>query len=117
MRVVTTGGGGWGDPLAREADKVVYDLQCGLISEGSARSDYGVAVALRGRKWMHDTAQTHALRERLRKERGTPPMFDRGEAFHTMKAKGMVRYPENWSDPDEGWRAVGEGASFSQAAE
>src|SRR5690606_11043373 len=30
VRVVTTGGGGWGDPLAREADKVLYDLQCGL---------------------------------------------------------------------------------------
>ncbi len=117
VRVVTTGGGGWGDPLAREADKVVYDLQCGLISEQSARNDYGVAIALRGRKWMHDAAQTQALRERLRKERGTPPMFDRGEAFHAMKAKGMVRYPENWSDPDDGWQAVGEGASFSQAAE
>jgi N-methylhydantoinase B len=117
VRVVTTGGGGWGDPLAREADKVVYDLQCGLISEQSARNDYGVAIALKGRKWMHDAAQTQALRERLRKERGTPPMFDRGEAFHAMKAKGMVRYPENWSDPDDGWQAVGEGASFSQAAE
>jgi len=117
VRVVTTGGGGWGDPLAREADKVVYDLQCGLISEQSARDDYGVAVALKGRKWTHDPAQTQARREKLRKERGTPPMFDRGEAFRAMKASGMVRYPENWTDPDEGWQAVGEGASFSQAAE
>ncbi|HEY6631384.1 MAG TPA: hydantoinase B/oxoprolinase family protein [Rhizobiaceae bacterium] len=117
VRVVTTGGGGWGDPLAREADKVVYDLQCGLVSEDSARNDYGVAVALKGRKWMHDPTQTQALRERLRKERGTPPMFDRGEAFRAMKAKGMVRYPENWTDPDSGWHAVGEGASLSQAAE
>jgi N-methylhydantoinase B len=117
VRVVTTGGGGWGDPLAREADKVVYDLQCGLISEASARDDYGVAVALKGRKWTHDTAQTQALREKLRKQRGTPPMFDRGEAFRDMKTRGMVRYPENWTDPDEGWQAVGEKASFSQAAE
>lgn len=117
VRVVTTGGGGWGDPLAREADKVVYDLQCGLISEQSARDDYGVAVTLKGRKWTHDATQTQARREKLRKERGTPPMFDRGEAFRAMKAKGMVRYPDNWTDPDEGWSAVGEAASFTQAAE
>ncbi|MEW9836159.1 hydantoinase B/oxoprolinase family protein [Mesorhizobium marinum] len=117
VRVITTGGGGWGDPLAREADKVVYDLQCGLISEASARDDYGVAVSLAGRKWTHDARQTQALRERLRKERGTPPMFDRGDAFRAMKAKGMVRLPDNWTDPDEGWHAVGEGASLSQAAE
>jgi N-methylhydantoinase B len=117
VRVVTTGGGGWGDPLAREADKVVHDLQCGLISEGSARENYGVAVTLEGRKWTYDAVTTQARREKLRKERGTPPMFDRGEAFRTMKAKGMVRYPENWSDPDDGWQAVGEGASFPQAAE
>ncbi len=117
VRVVTTGGGGWGDPLAREADKVLYDLQCGLISEESAREDYGVAVSLKGRKWTHDAAQTQARREKLRKERGTPSMFDRGDAFRAMKAQGMVRYPENWTDPDEGWQAVGEGASYSQAAE
>jgi hypothetical protein len=34
-----------------------------------------------------------------------------------MKAKGMVRYPDNWTDPDEGWSAVGEAASLTQAAE
>ncbi len=117
VRVVTTGGGGWGDPLAREADKVLYDLQCGLISEASARDDYGLSVMLKGRKWTCDIAQTQALRERLRKARGTPPMFDRGDAFRAMKARGMVRYPDNWTDPDEGWNAVGEDASFSQAAE
>ncbi len=117
VRVVTTGGGGWGDPLAREAEKVVYDLQCGLIGEASARDLYGVAVVLKGRKWTHDAAKTQALREKLRKERGTPPMFDRGAAFQAMKAKGMVQYPQGWTDPDQGWEAVGEGASFSQAAE
>lgn len=117
VRVVTTGGGGWGDPLAREAELVVYDLQCGLISEKCAREDYGVAVVLKGRKWTHDPAQTRAQREKMRKDRGTPSMFDRGDAFRAMKAKGMVRYPAEWADPDEGWSAVGEGASFSLAAE
>ena len=117
VRVVTTGGGGWGDPLAREVEKVVYDLQCGLISEESARTNYGVAVKLTGRKWGHDVAQTAALREGMKVKRGTPPMFDRGDAFREMKEAGMVRYPENWVDPDIGWDAVGEAASFSAAAE
>lgn len=117
VRVVTTGGGGWGDPLVREVEKVVYDLQCGLISEESARTNYGVAVKLTGRKWSHDVAQTIALREGMMAKRGTPPMFDRGDAFREMKEAGMVRYPENWVDPDIGWDAVGEAASFSAAAE
>jgi N-methylhydantoinase B len=117
VRVVTTGGGGWGDPLAREADRVVYDLQCGLITEDDARDDYGVAVELKGRKWTHDEAATRALRDKLRTKRGTAPMFDRGETFRAMKEGGKIRYPQQWSDPDEGWTAVGEAASFSVAAE
>ena len=32
VRIVTTGGGGWGDALKREVDRVVYDVQCGLVS-------------------------------------------------------------------------------------
>jgi N-methylhydantoinase B len=117
VRVVTTGGGGWGDPLAREVEKVVYDLQCGLITVQSARDDYGIAVMLEGRKWVYDDAQTRALRERLRIKRGAAPMFDRGDVFRAMKEAGKIRYPENWSDPDAGWDAVGEAASFSAAAE
>ena len=31
------------------------------------------------------------------------PVFDRGEEFKRIKEKGVIKYPENWTDPDEGW--------------
>ena len=103
VRIVTTGGGGWGDPLKREIDKVVYDLQCGLISEDAARDQYGVVVRLEGRKWIADKKETSSLREKLSKLNANLPMFDRGEEFKRIKEKGVIKYPENWTDPDEGW--------------
>ncbi len=106
VRVVTTGGGGWGDPLAREADRVLYDLQCGMITEQSAFEDYGIVAVKEGRKWRLDEAKTEARRAQLRAGRETLPMFDRGGRFDKLKADGEVRYPEGWSDPDEGWHAV-----------
>lgn len=117
VRVVTTGGGGWGDPLAREVESVVYDLQCGIITEESARNDYGVAVSLNGRKWTHDPARTVALRRTLSERRGVAPMFDRGEAFAQKKEAGLVRYPEGWNDPDAGWSAAGIAPAQAEAAE
>ena len=103
VRIVTTGGGGWGDPLKREIDKVVYDLQCGLISEDAAREQYGVVVHLEGRKWIADKEETSSLREKMSKLNANLPMFDRGEEFKRIKEKGVIKYPENWTDPDEGW--------------
>lgn len=106
VRVVTTGGGGWGDPLDREVDKVVYDLQCDLISERSARDDYGVVARLDGRKWHADLPATGKRRAELKAKRGDLPMFDRGGAYEEMKKTGKVSFPENWTDPDRGWNAV-----------
>ena len=103
VRIVTTGGGGWGDPLKREIDKVVYDLQCGLISENAAREQYGVVVYLEGRKWIADLDKTSILREKMANSVENLPMFDRGDEFKRIKEKGTITYPENWIDPDEGW--------------
>lgn len=38
------GGGGYGDPFERPAERVAEEVRYGLISEESARRDYGVAV-------------------------------------------------------------------------
>ena len=103
VRIITTGGGGWGDPLKREVEKVVYDLQCGLISEASAHNDYGVVVSKQGRKWSADLEKTEQLRAKMRDENGHLAMFDRGEAFTQLKNQGQINYPEGWTDPDEGW--------------
>ena len=104
IAIRTTGGGGWGDPLAREAELVCYDVQCGLVSEQAARDDYGVVVAREGRRPVVDRAATNALRNGMRARRGRLPMFDRGPYFAAMKDE--IERPEGWPDPDEGWYAA-----------
>jgi N-methylhydantoinase B len=74
LHFVTWGGGGWGDPLARDPSLVALEVQRGLVTvEGAAR--YG--VVLDGSTV--DIAATSALRERLRAELpGKPPVFNMG---------------------------------------
>ena len=45
IRIRTTGGGGWGDPLERPVEEVVRDLRWGKISAEGALRDYGVVMA------------------------------------------------------------------------
>jgi N-methylhydantoinase B len=40
----TWGGGGVGDPLTRETDRVLQDVQYGLVSPEAARDSYGVVI-------------------------------------------------------------------------
>src|SRR5690606_1034008 len=44
VRIVTTGGGGWGDPLEREPEGVRMDVVRGVVSSRAARDDYGVVL-------------------------------------------------------------------------
>jgi N-methylhydantoinase B len=105
IRIVTTGGGGWGDPLEREVEKVLEDVECALISEKSAYDDYGLVLVRAGRKWSTDVAATAARRQKLAKDRGKLPMFDRGSYYFEMNAAGKVSRPVGWTDPDAGWYA------------
>jgi N-methylhydantoinase B len=44
LRYLTNGGGGWGDPFARDPERVLRDVRDGYVTiEGAAR-DYGVVV-------------------------------------------------------------------------
>ena len=42
VRVITAGGGGYGDPLKRPLDQIVHDVRLGWISREAASRDYGV---------------------------------------------------------------------------
>ena len=44
VHVLTSGGGGYGDPLMRNADRVATDVRLGYISREAAWRDYGVAI-------------------------------------------------------------------------
>jgi N-methylhydantoinase B len=44
MRYINRGGGGWGDPLTREPERVLIDVRDGYVSVAGAARDYGVVV-------------------------------------------------------------------------
>jgi len=60
MIAETPGGGGWGDPFAREIAAVVRDVRDGVVSVDAAARDYGVVIAADGRS--ADEAATAARR-------------------------------------------------------
>jgi N-methylhydantoinase B len=86
VRVVTTGGGGWGDPLEREPALVLADVVEGRVSLDRARDDYGVVLAGIGTADAAvDGAATAGRRADLRAQRRGPlPMIDRGTGFAKM---------------------------------
>ncbi|MEQ8248722.1 MAG: hydantoinase B/oxoprolinase family protein [Alphaproteobacteria bacterium] len=55
------GGGGFGDPFAREAADVAEEVRAGLVSVEAARASYGVVVSEQGEL---DASATLALRRR-----------------------------------------------------
>ena len=59
IRLELPGGGGFGDPAARDPEQVALDVADGLISRETARGDYRVALSPDGAL---DRAQTAALR-------------------------------------------------------
>jgi N-methylhydantoinase B len=86
IRIRTTGGGGWGDPLVRPVDDVVRDVGWGKVSVSGAREDYGVVLTVADRPGPPvatvDEAATAALRADLRSRRtGDEPFFDRGPGY------------------------------------
>jgi N-methylhydantoinase B len=67
----SAGGGGYGDPLAREPDRVRDDVLAGYVSPDRARMGYGVVLAPSGEV---DVAATQAERARLAKARRRFPV-------------------------------------------
>jgi N-methylhydantoinase B len=84
VRVETTGGGGWGDPLEREPELVALDVLQGKISARAALEDYGVVLAGPEDGPRVDAAGTATLRERRRAARGRQPFFDRGSGYRAL---------------------------------
>jgi N-methylhydantoinase B len=85
VRVLTTGGGGWGDPLEREPELVLRDVIEGKVSRAAAGEDYGVVLVEIAAGQQIDEAQTTRLRESMRARRaGSLPMIDRGSGYEEM---------------------------------
>jgi N-methylhydantoinase B len=60
-------GGGYGDPLEREPERVLRDVEDGIVSQQEARDIYGVAIE--GSDPALNLARTEQLRVDLRKQR------------------------------------------------
>jgi len=82
----TWGGGGWGDPLAREPALVARDVQRGLATPDGARA-YGVVLDARGEV---DAAATASLRADLAATRPPPAIFSRGDDIEALKARCLA---------------------------
>jgi N-methylhydantoinase B/oxoprolinase/acetone carboxylase alpha subunit len=86
---VLASGAGFGDALRREPASVARDVGEGLVSEGAARSVYGVVLA--GEE--SDEAATAALRERLRAERLSLGRAVEGDAGGGTIDGGVILHP------------------------
>jgi N-methylhydantoinase B len=83
LHFITWGGGGWGDPLERDAALVAKEVRQGLVSAEGARA-YGVVCDAEGAL---DAAATEALRAELRAGRTTNALFDFGGTVEELRAR------------------------------
>jgi len=60
------GGGGWGDPLDRDPDRVLNDVIGGYVSIESAERDYAVVIRQNDNSYSVDEKATRGLREKRR---------------------------------------------------
>ena len=100
VRIRTTGGGGWGDPLERDPALVVRDVQWRKVSAEAASADYGVVLtgeidALDEDGLWFDTAATEAERSMRRAARGEEPFFDRGPGYARLSG-GAAAADVDW---------------------
>jgi N-methylhydantoinase B len=87
VRIDTTGGGGWGDPLERELELVVLDVLHGKVSPAAAESDYGVVLSASRDGYEVDREATDQLRQSMRQSRGPRPFFDRGPGYRQLSGR------------------------------
>jgi N-methylhydantoinase B len=82
IRIRTTGGGGWGDPLTRPPAEVLKDIKWHKVSVGGAARDYGVVIVDGPDGPAVDEPGTVELRTRLAAAASAdPPFFDRGPGY------------------------------------
>ncbi len=91
IRIRTTGGGGWGDPLDRDVELVVRDVGWGKVSLAGAAADYGVVITGTPDAPAADLEGTSALRMKIKAERPPgEPFFDRGPGYQRLAGVGAA---------------------------
>ena len=96
VRIRTTGGGGWGDPLDRPVDEVLRDIRWGKVSLVGAHEDYAVVVTGSVDEPVLDDAATDSLRRHRRESRPTEqPFFDRSPGYARLSG-GATSAAVDW---------------------
>lgn len=83
LHYVTWGGGGWGDPLTRDAQLVAREVERGLVTVEGARR-YGVVLTSEGSV---DHGATSGLRAQLKSRRGESRLFDFGPPVEELRIR------------------------------
>ena len=98
LRLETCGGGGWGDPLERDPERVRTDVARGFITARGAFEDYGVTLD----SDTLDLDKTATDEERRHRARDLP-LIDRGPGFEEAEARWRTF---NSPSPPKGERAL-----------
>jgi N-methylhydantoinase B len=126
--IETSGGGGFGDPLTRELERVVADVAEGYVSNAAAARDYGVVIDQGG----VDAAATGRTRDAVRAARirvrlvaaahlepgaGRTIRLDAGTATKLgVTAGGIVEIVNPRGAPLRAWVELGRDAAVSPMA-
>jgi N-methylhydantoinase B len=102
IRIRTTGGGGWGDPLDRDPTLVVRDVVWEKVSTEAALMDYGVVLSgsVDDDTLGFDVEATAQAREAQRAARGAEPFFDRGPGFARLSGGAESAEVDSQGQPD-----------------
>jgi N-methylhydantoinase B len=108
VSIVGAGGGGYGDPLLRDPERVLTDYRNGLVSFDRVRTAYGVVLTGDGPTDTVDDAATTALRAELTADRPPLPELSLGTArdAYQLRFGGVIDGISEWLwDLPEGIRA------------
>lgn len=83
LHYITWGGGGWGDPLTRDAALVALEVKRGLVTQEGAEKNYGVILSEDGSA---DEGATTTLRAEMAEARGEVSVFDFGPSIDELRA-------------------------------
>ena len=79
LEAITTGGGGYGNPLDRDPERVRHDVRRGWVSVAKAREMYGVVLDLEPEPFAVDYTATEKLRSDVRsRSRSMEPGTSKG---------------------------------------
>ncbi len=102
-QVRTQSGGGYGDPLDREAERVLEDVRNGVVSAEGAKDMYGVVIDVA--KDAVNASETDRARDAIRKRRR-----DRGKPV-SASAKGRKIAPQSGTAVNEFLHIVRDGGA------